>query len=267
MRISEPIGVIDSGVGGLSVLRCLRRLMPHERFIYLGDTARTPYGVRPEAEIRGFVNEMLDYLEAQGVKLLVIACNTLTMLGTESLERGRSFKIIGMSKGTRQLLAASASKRVAVWATPFTISTGTHKRLLLEAEPRAEVVTTGCAKFVTLVEREQFDSEELRDAIREYACELRAAGADALILSCTHFPFLREQIAAELGAGVRIVDPAEETSQTALEALRSADLLRSEGEGATRVCATADIERVKRLTARMLPLEGCSFEKIVLNEN
>ena len=112
MRKDAPIGVLDSGVGGLSVLKCLHQLLPHEDFIYVGDTARTPYGTRPEQEIRGFVAEIIDWLAAQGVKEVVIACNTLTMLGVESLKGEHKFPVVGMSKGEQLLLAASKKKKI-----------------------------------------------------------------------------------------------------------------------------------------------------------
>ena len=266
MRKDAPIGVLDSGVGGLSVLKCLHQLLPHEDFIYVGDTARTPYGTRPEQEIRGFVAEIIDWLAAQGVKEVVIACNTLTMLGVESLKGEHKFPVVGMSKGEQLLLAASKKKKIGVFATPFTISTEAHKKAILAADPRAEVYPMGCAKFVPLIEGEQFASAELPKAIAEYAAPLKAAGVDALILSCTHYPFIREQIAAEFGPAVTIIDPAEATSQLAIAALQEAGLAKTEGRGRVTVCGTADIDRVRRLAARMLPVAECEFKEINLQE-
>ena len=139
MNKQQPIGVLDSGVGGLSVLKCLHQLLPHENFIYVGDTARTPYGTRTEKEIRGFVGEIIDWLAAQNVKQIVIACNTLTMLGVDSLRGEHEFSVVGMSKGEELLLQASKKKKIGVIATQFTIGTEAHKRALLAADPTAEV--------------------------------------------------------------------------------------------------------------------------------
>lgn len=264
MKNNAPIGVLDSGVGGLSVLKCLHQLLPYEDFIYVGDTARTPYGTRPESEIRGFVAEILDWLAAQGVKEVVIACNTLTMLGIESIKGKRGFPVIGMSKGEQLLLAASKKKKIGVFATPFTISTEAHKKAILAADPTAEVFPVGCTKFVPLIEGENFDSAELKEAVAEYAAPLKKAGVDALILSCTHYPFIKEQIEKELGAGVTVIDPAEATSRLAIQVLHEAGLAKTAGEGKVTVCATADIERVQRLAKRMLPLEDCEFKEISL---
>lgn len=264
MRKDAPIGVLDSGVGGLSVLKCLHQLLPHEDFIYVGDTARTPYGTRPEQEIRQFVGEIIDWLAAQGVKEVVVACNTLTMLGVDSLKGEHKFPVVGMSKGEQLLLAASKKKKIGVFATPFTISTEAHKKAILAADPKAEVYPMGCAKFVPLIEGEQFASPELPAAIAEYAAPLKAAGVDALILSCTHYPFIREQIEAEFGPEVTVIDPAEATSQLAIEALEKAGLAKTEGVGRVTICGTADIERVQRLAQRMLPVEACDFKEIDL---
>ncbi len=262
----QPIGVIDSGVGGLSVLKCLHQMLPHEDFIYVGDTARTPYGTRPEAEIRAFVGEMIAWLAAKNIKQLVIACNTLTMLGVDTLKKDYPFTIVGMSKGEQLLLSASKKKKIGVIATQFTISTEAHKKAILAADPAAEVYPLACPKFVPLIEGEQFASEELNQAIAEYAAPLKAAGIDALILSCTHYPFIREQIEAEFGAGVKVIDPAAATSGDAILALKKEELLRTEGVGKIEICCTADLERVKRLAAHMLPAQDCAFALIDLQK-
>ena len=264
MDIHAPIGVLDSGVGGLSVLKCLHRLLPHEDFIYVGDTARTPYGIRTEKEIRGFVTEIINWLAAQNVKQAVVACNTLTMLGVDTLKGDHKFSVIGMSKGEKLLLAASKKKKIGVLATPFTISTEAHKKAILAANREAEVYPMSCPDFVTLIESEEFDSPRLTAAVAEYAAPLKAKGIDALILSCTHFPFIREKIAAEFGPEVAIIDPAEATAGQAIAVLQEQGLLRGEGKGRVEICCTADVERVRRLAQRMLPAADCAFREIAL---
>ena len=264
MQRNAPIGVLDSGVGGLSVLKCLHQLLPHENFIYVGDTARTPYGCRSEKEIRAFVGEIIDWLALQGVKQVVIACNTLTMLGVDSLKGNHDFSIVGMSKGEQLLLRASKKKKIGVFATQFTISTEAHKKAILAADPTAEVYPQACPKFVPLIEGEQFTNPELLAAVKEYAEPLQQAGVDALILSCTHYPFIKDRIAQVMGPNVTIVDPAEATSLLAQDALRTEELLCSTGRGRVMICCTADEERVRRLAARMLPVEECAFATIDL---
>ncbi len=261
-----PIGVLDSGVGGLSVLQCLHQMLPHENFIYVGDTARTPYGTRTEAEIRGFVGEMIDWLAAQGVKQVVVACNTLTMLGVDSLKGAHPFSVIGMSKGEQLLLAASKKKKIGVMGTQFTINSGLHKQAILAADAGAEVFTMACPEFVPIIEGERFDSAALAQAVERYTAPLIAAGVDAVILACTHYPFIKKQLTAAFGSTVEVIDPAAETSGDAISALEHDGLLRTEGEGKVKICCTADVERVRRLTGRMLPLESCTFALIDLHK-
>ena len=263
----QPIGVLDSGVGGLSVLKCLHQMLPHEDFIYVGDTARTPYGTRSEQEIRGFVGEIINWLATKNVKQVVIACNTLTMLGVDSLRGTHSFRVVGMSKGAQQLLAASPHKKIGVLATQFTISSGLHKKSILAADPQAQVYPVACPKFVPLIEGELFDSPELQQAIAEYTEPLKKAGVEAVILSCTHYPFIKEQIEADLGPKVKVLDPAAATSADAIAALKEEGLLRTEGKGHLQVCCTADLARVKRLAGRMLPVDDCDFSLIDLKKN
>ena len=263
MKSNAPIGVLDSGVGGLSVLKVLHQMMPDENFIYVGDTARTPYGSRSEEEIRQFVEEIISWLESQGVKQVVIACNTLTMLGIDSLKKEHPFEFVGMSKGEQLLLAASKKKKIGVFATQFTISTEAHKKAILAADASAEVYPMACPKFVPLIEGEQFGNPEIEQAVAEYAAPLKEAGIDALILSCTHYPFIKDVVEAEFGSEVTVIDPAEATAKLSKEALDKEGLL-GDCEGSVTICCTADLERVKRLASRMLPLEQCQFKEITL---
>ncbi|MBQ8417462.1 MAG: glutamate racemase [Phascolarctobacterium sp.] len=264
MQSSAPIGVLDSGVGGLSVLKVLHQMLPQEKFIYVGDTARTPYGSRSETEIRQFVEEIISWLEGQGVKQVIIACNTLTMLGIDSLQKEHPFELVGMSKGEQLLLVASRKKKIGVFATQFTISTEAHKKAILAVDDSAEVYPMACPKFVPLIEGEQFDSSQIAEAVAEYAAPLKEAGIDALILSCTHYPFIKDIVEAEFGAGVTVIDPAEATAQTAKASLEVNNLLSTDGEGSVAICCTADLERVKRLAGRMLPAACCEFREISL---
>lgn len=264
MRSNAPIGVLDSGVGGLSVLKVLHQMLPQENFIYVGDTARTPYGSRSEGEIRQFVEEIISWLESQGVKQVVIACNTLTMLGIDSLKKEHPFELIGMSKGEQLLLEASKKKKIGVFATQFTISTEAHKKAILAADSSAEVYPMACPKFVPLIEGEQFGDPAVAEAVAEYAAPLKEAGIDALILSCTHYPFIKDVVEAEFGNGVTVIDPAEATAKLSKASLEANGLLNNEEQGSVKICCTADLERVKRLAARMLSAEACQFQEISL---
>jgi glutamate racemase len=258
------IGVIDSGVGGLSVLKTLTAKMPSEDFIYLGDTARTPYGSRSEEEVRKFVEQMLTFFDTQNVKLVVIACNTITVLGPETLQKLHKYQLVGMSKGEKLVLAASPKKNIAVFATEFTIGTKAHEKAIRALDSRAKVTGIPCPKFVPLIEGEKFDSPEVTEAIEEYANTAKQAGADTVILSCTHFPFLRKDIERILGRGVTVIDPAEQTATDAQHRLIEEGLLKLSGTGNLTICFTKDTERGQRLAQRMMPGVKATYKRVTL---
>ena len=207
MQAKQPIGVIDSGVGGLTVLKWLQAKLPHEDFIFIGDTARTPYGNRSREEITRFVAEMTDWLDKRHIKQLVVACNTITVLGLDVIKGNHPFDVIGMAKGSRMVPGVTKNNRVGFFATDFTVSTGAHKREIQRICPEIQVFGQGCPKFVPLIEGEKFGSPELKAAIHEYADKLREHHVDTVLLSCTHYPFVRKEIEEEFGPEVTILDP------------------------------------------------------------
>lgn len=259
-----PVGVIDSGVGGLSVLKVLQQALPHEDFLYIGDTARTPYGQRPETEIRAMVREMTDWLDRAGIKLLVVACNTITVLGTESLRTGYGFDVVGMSKGAELALGVTKNKKIGVMATPFTVASGAHKAAVNALDAAAEVFAQGCPDFVPLIEAGVFNGAQIEDAVARYAAPLKTQGVDTVLLSCTHYPFIRAEIENGFGEGVTVLDPAEATALQAKLYLERAGLLKTQGRGTSRVCFTADAERGRAIAAHMLDMDSCTFEEISL---
>ena len=266
MQTAQPIGVIDSGVGGLTVLKWLQAKMPHENFIFIGDTARTPYGNRSREEITRFVADMTAWLNKRNIKQLGVACNTITVLGTDTIRGSYPFDVIGMAKGSRMVPLVTKNNRVGFFATDFTVSTGAHKREIQKLCPRIQVFGQGCPKFVPLIEGERFGSPELKAAIHEYAEKLKAHHVDTVLLSCTHYPFVRKEIEDEFGPSVTVLDPAERTTQDALESLQKRHLALTTGIGRAEVCFTADLERGKRLAARMLDLDKCDFRLIDLKK-
>ena len=264
MDKNRPIGVIDSGVGGMSVLRALLKAMPHETFLYLGDTARAPYGTRSRETITAFVAQMTDWLEQNRVKQLVAACNTITVLGTEVIRGSHSFPVIGMSKGAELALKKTRNKHIGLMATDFTVGTGAHRKEIQAADPAAEVFGVGCTKFVPLIEGNRFGSPELKAAINEYADALKAKDVDTVILGCTHYPFVKEYLEEAFGPGVTVIDPAEATALQAKADLEARGLLRTEGQGNCTVCFTGDVGLGKLLAARMLDPGNCEFKQVKL---
>ena len=264
MDKNQPIGVIDSGVGGLSVLRALQKAMPRETFLYLGDTARAPYGTRSTETITAFVAQMTAWLAKRRVKQLVAACNTITVLGADVIRGAHPFTVIGMSKAVKEVLQVTKNKNVGLMATDFTVGTGAHRREIRAADPAAEVFGVGCTKFVPLIEGNRFGSPELQAAIGEYAEALREKGVDTVILGCTHYPFVKEELQVAFGPGVAIIDPAEATALQAKADLEARDLLRTEGQGSCTICFTGDVELGKLLAGRMLDLKTCAFKQVKL---
>ena len=264
MDKNQPIGVIDSGVGGLSVLRALQKTMPQERFLYLGDTARAPYGTRSRETITAFVAQMTDWLAQHRVKQLVAACNTITVLGTDVIRGAHPFTVIGMSKAVEEVLKVSKNKKVGLMATDFTVGTGAHCKEIQAADPAAQLFGVGCTKFVPLIEGNRFGSPELQAAISEYAEALKAKDVDTVILGCTHYPFVKEYLQEAFGPGVTIIDPAEATALQAKADLKARDLLRTDGPGNCTICFTGDVELGKLLAGRMLDLKTCGFKQVKL---
>ena len=266
MDREQPVGVIDSGVGGMSVLRWLQEKMPHEHFIFIGDTARTPYGDRPRGEIIRFVGEMTAFLERRHIKQLVVACNTITVLGTDIIRDGHDFDVIGMGKGALMIRGVTKNNRVGFMATDFTVSTGAHKAEIERVDPGVKVFGQGCPKLVPLIEAEKFGTPEMKAAVREYADMLKTHDVDTVLLSCTHYPFLQKDIEEAFGGGVTVLDPAAMTMGHAYEVLEEKHLLNPAGDGRADVCFTADLERARRLAAHMLDMGRCDFHLIDLKK-
>lgn len=248
MSDNRPIGVFDSGIGGLTVVKELRALMPAEDLIYFGDTARTPYGSRPPAEILQFMQEILCFFAAQDVKMAVVACNTMTALGLEMSRKHFPFPLVGVNTGIRLSLMLTKNKRIGVIATQATIASGKHGKVAKEVDPSAAIYPVACPKLVPLVESGRMEGFEAEAAAREYLQPLAEAKIDTLILGCTHYPLLNNTIRKILGPNVTLVNPARETAIDALHLLKKHQRLADNRQGTTRLCFSADLERVTKLS-------------------
>jgi glutamate racemase len=265
-RINAPIGVFDSGVGGLSVLKKLKNTLPHESFIYVGDTARAPYGVRSESEIREFVEEILDYFEKKQVKLVVVACNTITMLGINTLKKNHSFDLIGMEKDSQLLVELSKTKKVGVLATPFTVNSGFHKKAILALDPNFQVFYQACDDFVPIIESGDFASLKKDEAVKKYTKPMLNYGVDTVILACTHYPFLQKDIEKELGEAIKVIDPAEATSDVAKKYLVENGLAKTKGSRDILVNMTSNPELAKKVASHIFDVADLRFKKIELTK-
>jgi glutamate racemase len=248
-----PIGVFDSGVGGLTVLRALCAALPGEDFVYLGDTARLPYGTKSSATVVRYAVQAADELIERGVKCLVIACNTAAAAALSALrERYAPLPVIGVIEpGAVAAAAASRSARIAVLATEGTVRGGAYQQAIARLRPEARVTALACPLFVALAEEGWTEGAVAQAAAERYLVPL-FAGSDApdtLVLGCTHFPVLREVIAASVPEGTRIVDSAA-TTASALKLLLAGPA-RS-GPGALQFLATDSPERFARIGSRFL---------------
>lgn len=260
-----PIGVFDSGVGGLTVVKELRRQMPQEDILYLGDTARMPYGCKTIPEIIEFMHEILTFMQQRGVKIAVFACNTMTAHGYHLAVGKYPFPLVGMDKGIEEALARSTTKKVGVMATRATIASGSHANALKELSDEAEIYPTPCPRFVPLIESGHIDDKPVEDAVREVALPMQEAGVDALVLGCTHYPYIAKAIQRVLGDGVALVDPAEATAREAKRVLAEHGLLKQEGIGKVELCFTANLDKSEELARLIIEGEQVVFKEVKLS--
>jgi glutamate racemase len=260
------IGVFDSGIGGLTVVRELTRLMPGENFIYFGDTARAPYGSRPPAQIIDFMHQTLRFLAAQQVKMAVYACNTMTALGLDAARRHYPFPLVGMNTGARLAIRVTKNKTVGVIATQATIASGKHGKTIKVIDPGVAVYPQACPKFVPLIEQGELTGPRIEDAALEYLLPLRGAGIDTLILGCTHYPMISPLLAQILGPAVSLVDPACETAADARNILTKTGQLSGRGNGSLRLCFSTLEDRVKQLATAVLGGAPAEFQEVNLQD-
>jgi glutamate racemase len=266
-----PIGVFDSGVGGLTVLREMRRQLPGESTIYLGDEARMPYGPRPSDEIVAFTREALRWFGAHECKLIVLACNTATSVALDVVRDESPVPIIGVVRpGAAAAISASARRSIGVLATTATVRSGAYARALRDLDPLADVIQQACPALVPLVESGKAGSTEAAAAVRGYVQPLLTEGGvvqpvvDTLLLGCTHYPLLRAVIEKVAGPGVRVVDSAATTALAVREVLLSHRLVRTSGEPSHRVFATGPADRFRGLASAIFGEDLTAVEEASL---
>src|SRR6185312_15199600 len=203
---ARPIGVFDSGVGGLTVLHELLVTLPHEDAVYLGDNARLPYGPRPLAEVRRFALEVGRHLEQEGVKLVAVACNTATADGLPDLQRALDVPVVGVLQPEAHAAAlATRNRRVGLLATQATVSSGRYEALVEALDASVHVTSLACPRLVPLIESDDPFGDETVAAVREYAAPLKEAGVDTVILGCTHYPLIKPILQRVFGRDVTLV--------------------------------------------------------------
>jgi glutamate racemase len=248
------IGVFDSGVGGLTVVRRLAERLPSESIVYLGDTARVPYGTKSEATVIRYAQGCASILVERGIKLLVVACNTASAYALDVLRDELDVPVIGVVEpGARAAVAATRNRRVGVIGTAGTVHSGVYPRAIHALDDGVEVHCKPCPLFVPLAEEGWTTGTVAFEVARTYLTEFAERGIDTLVLGCTHYPLLKETIGAVMGASVTLVDSAEATADAVSEVLSAMDAARIEpAPGPNRFLVTDAPESIARVGARFL---------------
>jgi glutamate racemase len=213
-----PIGIFDSGVGGLTVLRQIYKQLPHESVIYFGDTARLPYGIRSTSEILLFVREILQWMQQQQVKMVIMACNTSSALTLSTVCQEYNFPILGVILPGAQA-AAERGKRIGVIATPATAKSNVYKQAITSIKPDAQIWQVGCPEFVPLIEENRIYEPYTLEVARSYLEPLLKQEIDTLVYGCTHYPYLAPILRSLLPAHVKLIDPAIHVAEACIQAL------------------------------------------------
>jgi glutamate racemase len=265
----SPIGVFDSGVGGLTVLKALAAELPHEHFVYLGDTARLPYGTKSPETVARYAVQAAEALLEYGVKCLVIACNTASSVGLRAIrEHIEDIPVVGVIEpGAEAACAASKSGHIAVIATEGTVRGGAYQEAILRLREHARVVARPTQLFVALAEEGLHEGPIAESVARHYLWPVFQNDCpDTLVLGCTHFPILVRAIRTAVGPDIRIVDSAATTAKSVRDLLGRQNLTRQAGEIATRFLATDSVERFARIGSRFLarPIDPAEVELVDL---
>ena len=264
-----PIGIFDSGVGGLTVARAILDQLPNESTLYIGDTARGPYGPRPLAEVREFALETMDFLVDQGVKAIVIACNTASAAMLRDARERYSVPVIEVIQpAVRRAVAATRTGNIGVIGTRATIDSKAYVDAFAAA-PQLQITSIACPLFVEFVERGETSGAEITKIAREYLAPVMDAKVDTLVLGCTHYPLLTGVISYVMGEGVTLVSSAEETAKDLYRTLVENGLLRSQSStpATHRFLATGDAKAFETLARRFLGPEVTQVEHQMLTKN
>jgi len=231
MNTNVPVGIFDSGVGGLTVAREIIRQLPDERFVYFGDTARLPYGTKSKSTIVKYSNQVIRFLKTQKVKAIVIACNSASAYALEEVEKEIDIPIIGVIKaGAIMSTQATKNGRIGIIGTEATVNTGVYSALIKAEHPEFEVFSKACPLLVSLVEEGWLQDSVTYEIASRYLKELKEKQIDTLILGCTHYPLIRKVIGQIMGPEVRLINPAYETAVELKQLLESQGLAYDPGK-------------------------------------
>jgi glutamate racemase len=257
---AAPIGVFDSGLGGLTVAHAIMRRLPNESIVYFGDTARVPYGPKSPDTVRRYSGEIAAFLLEQGVKAIVVACNTATAHALPMLREELHVPVLGVVEpGARAAVRTTRTGRIGVIATEGTIRSRAYERAIHDASPAAVVTALACPLFVPLVEEGWTDHDATRLVARDYLGPMSSQGVDTLVLGCTHYPLLKPLIAEVVGPAVQLIDSAEETAADTERMLRERGLQTPSREAKYRFVASDDPQQFLGLGQRFF---GDTIERV-----
>ncbi len=232
---AQPIGVFDSGIGGLTVLKEILSELPLESTVYLGDTARVPYGIRSPETVTRYSFENTRFLSFRGIKMLVVACNTVSAVSLDAIKKSLAIPVIGVIEpGAKAAVNATKSKKVGVIGTSATIRSSSYTKAIQAADPSVEVFALPCPLFVPLVEEGWTDGPIVEMTAERYLKTVREKGVDTLVLGCTHYPLLKNVLSAVMGNGVRLIDSAIETAGEIKKTLSGMSLLNTSTGGTSQ---------------------------------
>jgi glutamate racemase len=227
-----PIGIFDSGVGGLTVYRALHERLPNERFVYLGDTARVPYGTKSLATVERYAVENSRFLQAHGIKLLVVACNTASALALPAIRRAVTVPVMGVIEpGSRAAVEIAGDERIGVIATEATVQSHAYAHAIASMGSTVEVIERACPLFVSLAEEGWANSDVARAVAQDYLSEFKHTSIGALVLGCTHYPILRDVISETVGTNINLIDSGAATARDVEALLENSNLTHDEPLG------------------------------------
>ncbi|HEX5467763.1 MAG TPA: glutamate racemase [Gaiellaceae bacterium] len=264
---TRPIGIFDSGAGGLTVLHECLVTLPHEDFVYLGDGARCPYGPRPRDEIRRFAREIASYLEDSGVKLIVAACNSATAAALPGLQERLAVPVIGvLAPEAHAAVQATRNRRIGVLATEATVASGRYAEAVHALDAGAQVFSVPCPRLVPLIESAA-PNDEIDRAVRGYAQRLKEEQVDTVILGCTHYPLIKPVFERVLGRKTTLIFSAVETAREVAETLERKGIENDPArEGSCRFLTTGDVGEFRALGERFLQLPLVDVERVAIRD-
>lgn len=264
-----PIGFLDSGVGGLTVVKEVMKQLPNETIYYIGDSARNPYGPRPMEEVQKFTHQLANFLLKKKIKLLVVACNTATVAALESLQEELPIPVIGViESGSKAADESTENNKVGVIGTVGTVQSNEYEKQILDKKQQTEVFSVACPRFVSVVEKNQFGSTMAKEIVQEELKPFKDTDIDTLVLGCTHYPLLQPIIQDFFGQKVHLIDPGVETAKTVKRYLSNSNLLNDKPNRSTEhvLYTTGSAEKFEKIASNWLNKSSFKVKHISVEE-